>query len=92
VEEAGKEPLISRRMIHDWTRDLPETIQCWTSVFLPPHLFNLVGRRAAGPLLAASDCFCSWVPWFSRQGGLLVFEIAKSAGPQPATPTVPQPA
>ena len=75
TKEAGKEPLISKSMIQEWTRGLPSQITCSTSVFLPPHVFNLVGRKIARPLLAATDWLLSSVPGLQNQGGLIVFEI-----------------
>lgn len=79
-EEAGEEPLISEEMLKDWTKGLQVKFAVRTSVFLPPHLFNLVGRRVARPLLNVSDRVCSIVPGLRKQGGLIVFEIAKTSG------------
>ena len=77
TEKAGTEPLISEHMIREWTRSLSVKINCSTSVFLPPHLFNLLGRQIAGPVLVATDRFMSFVPGLRRQGGLILFEIQK---------------
>jgi len=77
IEEAGKEPLISKEMIRAWVKGFPVGVQYKTSVFLPPHLFNLVGPRIAKPLLAHTDRLFSALPGLRNHGGLLVFEITK---------------
>jgi len=77
IEEAGAEPLISRRMIQDWTRGLAVRTVCSTSVFVPPHLCNLLGRRASRLLLQATDRVLSFVPGLADQGGLILVEIHK---------------
>lgn len=78
TEEAGSEPLISRQMIHQWHADLPVSMHTQTSVFLPPHLFNVVGKRMARWLLSATDRVASWVPGLWNQGGLILLEAQKS--------------
>jgi ubiquinone/menaquinone biosynthesis C-methylase UbiE/uncharacterized protein YbaR (Trm112 family) len=45
----------------------------WTSVFLPPHLFNLLSPDAAERLLTRSDAFFGSLPWLRDQGGLVLF-------------------
>jgi 2-polyprenyl-3-methyl-5-hydroxy-6-metoxy-1,4-benzoquinol methylase len=79
TEEAGREPLISRKMLDDWHSGQAVLIRSATSVFAPPHLLNLVGRDAARRLLAFTDAVCSAVPGMAGQGGLIVFEIHKLA-------------
>ena len=66
-------------MLEDWHQGLPVRLTSRTSVFLPPHLFNLVGNRAAHSLLAATDRLCSLVPGYAEQGGIIIFEIQKTA-------------
>lgn len=85
VEEAGAEPLISRKMIWDWTDGEPVRIKWRTSVFLPPHLFNLLGDRMARLALSATDRMGQILPALKGQGGLIVFEIAKDAREGAAT-------
>jgi ubiquinone/menaquinone biosynthesis C-methylase UbiE/uncharacterized protein YbaR (Trm112 family) len=77
TKEAGAEPLISASMLQEWNKGLAVQITCSASVFLPPHLFNLVGKKIARPLLAATDRLFSTVPGFRSEGGLIVFEIQK---------------
>jgi hypothetical protein len=78
TEEAGEEHLISQKMIEEWTKGLPTRLTCRSSVFLPPHLFNLVGKKNARSLLGATDQFFSAMPFLKMQGGLIVFEVQKS--------------
>jgi SAM-dependent methyltransferase/uncharacterized protein YbaR (Trm112 family) len=78
VEEAGAQPLISREMVDEWTRDLPVVTASQTSVFLPPQLVNTLGR-AAIPVIEYSDRLFSLIPVWNRHGGQLVFTITKKA-------------
>lgn len=77
VEEAGAEPLISRKMVEDWCQGLPVKISSETSVFLPPHLFNLLSQSFADGLLDISDRILSKIPFFGKQGGQLIFLVEK---------------
>ncbi|MCX5662741.1 MAG: class I SAM-dependent methyltransferase [Planctomycetota bacterium] len=79
-EEAGDQPLISSADLRKWTDGLPADRRVATHVFLPPHLFNPIGRKLAWGLMAASDGTCLALPWLKHQGGLIVFEIEKTAG------------
>ena len=79
IEEAGAEPLISEQMLREWTRDLPVRLECTTSVFIPPHVMNAAGPRAARVLLAASDRIARAVPGLRAHGGLIVFDAQKLA-------------
>jgi SAM-dependent methyltransferase/uncharacterized protein YbaR (Trm112 family) len=77
IEEAGAEPLISRSMVEEWCRGLPVEILSQTSIFLPPHLFNLLGADLARRAVDLSDRFFSLIPGIRAHGGQLVFEIKK---------------
>ena len=79
TEEAGNEPLISSGMVEDWIAGLPAKLTTSTMVFLPPHLFNMVGHDGARKLLAASDALLSRIPVLGGQGGEIVIEIEKTA-------------
>jgi ubiquinone/menaquinone biosynthesis C-methylase UbiE/uncharacterized protein YbaR (Trm112 family) len=79
IEEAGAEPLISEKMLRDWTADLAADLHCETSIFLPPHLFNVLGLTAARTLLDWSDRACLHVPWLRSNGGQIVYYIRKTA-------------
>jgi ubiquinone/menaquinone biosynthesis C-methylase UbiE/uncharacterized protein YbaR (Trm112 family) len=76
VEEAGTQPLISRQMIDDWTRDLPVTVTSETSVFLAPQVVNLLGKSAV-PVIEYSDRLFALIPVWNRHGGQLVFKISR---------------
>jgi len=77
TEEAGKEPLISAGMVKDWMRGLPAKVTTTTTVFLPPHLFNLLGHGGAKRLLGMTDAICLRVPGLAGQGGEIVIEITR---------------
>jgi SAM-dependent methyltransferase/uncharacterized protein YbaR (Trm112 family) len=77
TEEAGTEPLISRRMLRDWTLDLPVDLTVRSIVYLPPHLFNVLGNRFARSLMALTDTVAGALPFVRYSGGLIVFEIRK---------------
>jgi ubiquinone/menaquinone biosynthesis C-methylase UbiE/uncharacterized protein YbaR (Trm112 family) len=81
IEEAGAEPLVSEKMLRDWTANLAADVHCQTSVFLPPHLFNMLGLAAARTLLDRVDRACIHVPWLRSNGGQLVYTIRKT-GPR----------
>lgn len=79
IEEAGSEPLISRAMLETWIAGLGASLTSETSVFLPPHLFDLLGQRLATRLLDASDRLCLIVPGIRNHGGQILFQIRKPA-------------
>ena len=79
VEEAGAQPLISESDLLAWNEAQPADLTYRSSVFLPPHFYNMVGHRLAGPFLDLTDRISRLVPWYGRQGGLIVFEASKEA-------------
>jgi SAM-dependent methyltransferase/uncharacterized protein YbaR (Trm112 family) len=79
VEEAGAEPLISRKMLEKWLPAAAVELHCETSIFLPPHLFNLLGLSTARKLLDWSDTACQRIPGLKSNGGQLVFHVRKVA-------------
>ena len=76
-EAAGTEPLISASMISEWIRGLPVQTRFRTSVFMPPHLLNLLPRRLARLILDITDRIFGLLPILGEQGGLIVFELRK---------------
>jgi hypothetical protein len=74
-EEAGEQALASQRDTADWLRGLAGSFSYRSSVFLPPHLFNLPGRRRAGAALAAPDGVLPLIPGLRDQGDAIVFEV-----------------
>ena len=47
IEEAGNHPLISSSELKKWTKNVGIEVSVKSSVFFPPHLFNLVGFSGA---------------------------------------------
>jgi SAM-dependent methyltransferase/uncharacterized protein YbaR (Trm112 family) len=86
TEEAGAEPLISKRMIRQWHSGLPVQMRSRSRVFLPPHLLNLVGQRLAGILLPLTDALAGSMPGLRDQGGLILFEMHKAGDAHVAVP------
>lgn len=84
IEEAGAEPLMSRRMIEDWCQGLPVRIITETSIFVPPQLINLFGQNVANKMVDWIDRFFSHLPLIKEHGGLLLFTIVKASAPPPA--------
>ncbi|MDB5346427.1 MAG: methylase involved in ubiquinone/menaquinone biosynthesis [Schlesneria sp.] len=85
TEEAGAEPLISRQMLRAWTAERDAKLSARSIVFLPPHLFNLLGHKLSNLLMGLSDRVAGVVPFFRHQGGLIVFEIQKDQAPGSST-------
>jgi SAM-dependent methyltransferase/uncharacterized protein YbaR (Trm112 family) len=79
TEEAGDEPLISSAMIRQWLAEEPVEVTTATSVFVPPHLLNLLGTGGADWLLRATDAIARTLPVVRDNGGLLVVEARKRA-------------
>ena len=77
-EEAGAEPLISEDDLRRWLEPHGLRVETRTSVFLPPHLVNLLGRSAGSAALDAADVLRA-VPWLGHQGGLVLVTAAKGA-------------
>jgi SAM-dependent methyltransferase/uncharacterized protein YbaR (Trm112 family) len=71
--------IMSREEIGRWLREAGVQGEIWTSVFLPPHLFNLLAPRRAERLLRASDRLCRSLPWLREQGGLVLFSGRKGS-------------
>ena len=65
--------------LQGWLRAAGLEARTWTSVFLPPHLFNALGSARALPVLKKSDAIAQALPWIRRQGGLVLYLGAKRA-------------
>ena len=65
--------VISERDLRLWFTQAGVTGQVWTSVFLPPHLFNLLSVGAAHTVLRATDAVARKVPFLRGEGGLVLF-------------------
>ena len=77
-EKAHEEHFVlTGRELRRWTRDAGLSSTVWTSVFAPPHLFNLASVNAAERLLESTDSVGRAIPWLRHQGGLVLFAGAK---------------
>ena len=47
VEEAGNHPLISKSELSNWAKQVDLDVKIKSSVFFPPHLYNLLGDEKA---------------------------------------------
>lgn len=71
--------VITERELRRWTREAGLTSTVWTSVFAPPHLFNLASVELAEDFLKVTDSLARAIPWLRRQGGLVLFSGVKPA-------------
>jgi len=76
-EEAGAHALISERELRDWLEPTGCHLAFRTSVFVPPHLANLLGHAGARFLLRATDALGAHFPLTRRQGGLILARAEK---------------
>ena len=77
-EEAGKQPLMSSQDFTHWFSDTNMAIQTRSTVFVPPHLVNLLGLKIGGALISASDAILTGLPFLKHQGGLVLVEGKKA--------------
>ncbi|MDA9981312.1 methyltransferase domain-containing protein [Gammaproteobacteria bacterium] len=70
--------IISREELSKWLGDAGLNSSEWTSVFLPPHMFNLLSPTLSTRFMLWTDKGCSAVPWLRSQGGLLLYSGSKS--------------
>jgi SAM-dependent methyltransferase/uncharacterized protein YbaR (Trm112 family) len=70
-EQAGAHPQISRQQLEGWLTPAGFDVTIWTSVFLPPHLVNLLSPRIGAKLMALTDRLCGDVPVLRDHGGLI---------------------
>ena len=77
-EEAGAQPLMSSSEFARWFRDTGLAIRTSSTVFVPPHLVNVLGVKAGGFVLGASDAILTALPFLSGQGGLILVEGTKA--------------
>jgi SAM-dependent methyltransferase len=62
-----------------WCGQADLAAETWTSVFLPPHLFNLLSPRSAERALKVTDSIGRTMPWLRHQGGLVLYRGRKQA-------------
>lgn len=71
-EEAGSFPVVSRDDLERWLGARGVSLNIGTTVFVPPHLLNLVGPKVARRMLSFTDRMMGSVPFLRDQGGLVV--------------------
>lgn len=76
--EKGKEPEVSEELLKKWHGDNPITIHSYTSVFLPPHIFNWLGARNAEKLIQLTNNIF-YLFGMKKHGGLIIFDVQKLA-------------
>lgn len=76
-EDAGKEPLISEKMIKDWLNGTSLAGRINSNVFIPPHFINLFSNKIAIKLLKATNSLGSRIPYLRHHGGLIFIEGGK---------------
>jgi len=76
-EEAGRSPVFKRKVIENIINSSGMSSKIYTSTFLPPHLFNLIGYAAARELLFITDKIFGCIPGVNNFGGQLVIKATK---------------
>ncbi len=77
-EEAGPEHIISSEQLRTWFRETPVEVGTRSSVFLPPHLCNLMSPSMSHRMLVVSDSLGRSIPYLRHQGGVLLIHGLKS--------------
>ncbi len=77
-EQAGPEALLSRDRLRRVLRDAGLRVETHSSVFIPPHLVNLLSEERAYQVLSIADRIAGWIPILRDHGGLLVINATKS--------------
>jgi ubiquinone/menaquinone biosynthesis C-methylase UbiE/uncharacterized protein YbaR (Trm112 family) len=70
-EEAGSHALMSAAELEGWLGAAGMRCDARTSVFLPPHLLNVLAPGLGARLIQATDGILGRLPWVRRQGGLV---------------------
>lgn len=76
-DDAGPEALISAPFLTRAFAGSPVHVTTRTSVFLPPHLINLLPRAAGARLLTRCERVARSLPFLRDNGGLLLIEGEK---------------
>ena len=77
-EEAGTQPLIGSKDLDRWFNGTGLTVKTSATVFVPPHLVNVLGIKAGGFVLDTGDAILAAVPFLRDQGGLILVEGTKA--------------
>jgi len=76
-EEAGNSPVFKRKVMKKIISNNGLRPDIHTSVFLPPHLFNIIRYGAAKKILFITDKIFNCVPGVKNLGGQLVVKATK---------------
>lgn len=77
-EEGGPEEVFSAKQLESYFRSTDVHIVSKTSVFLPPHLIDLMPERTGQRLLAVSDSIGQAIPFLRNHGGAILIRGVKS--------------
>ena len=80
-EEAGSHALMSAEELGGWLRDAGMTCDLQTTVFLPPHLLNLLSSAAGVRLVRTTDALLHAIPFARGQGDCFARLLANHAEP-----------
>jgi len=78
IEEAGNHPLIAKSELTHWANDVNLDVKVKSSVFFPPHFYNLLGDKNAKKLIVFSDNLLNRIPFVKNMGGILIIQGKKS--------------
>ena len=78
-EEAGPEALISDTTVREAFAATNVSVSTRSSIFVPPHVINLLPRKWGPSILRLSDRVGRAVPGVARNGGLILIEGVKQA-------------
>ena len=78
IEEAGNHPLIAKSELTHWAKQVNLDVKIKSSVFFPPHLYNLLGDKNAKRLITISDNLLNRIPCVKNMGGILIIQGKKS--------------
>ena len=71
--------IISSRELHAWFSKAGVTCKAWTSVYMPPHVFNALPDRVGERLLRFTNAVGGRIPVLRHHGGLVFFTGEKTS-------------
>lgn len=75
----GGFPEVGHKDLESWYDGQDVEIRSFSSTFLPPHVYNLLGTGISKWFLPLTDKLFRAIPFLKHQGGLIIFEIRKKA-------------
>lgn len=76
-EEAGAEPLLSRKKFKKYFSGTHIKLDIVSEVFIPPHVINILPIKIAEKILSCSNKIFSILPGLKNNGGLLIIRGKK---------------